>query len=136
MAKDSFGFGTEEITWDDPWGDNIALPHKRNKIITGKNAEKYNIYEGDDFQELLYKGHTLQDIDPKKYDPKAIQKLIAWYADAREKALLYIKAHPDNDHVIKAQNDKLSEIKHVMKQIYKHKDQELLGVKPEDVVRY
>ena len=119
MAKDKFGFGTEKITWDDPWGDNITLPHKSNKVITGKEAEKYNIYGDTGFQSLLYKGHTLQNIDSTKYDPEDIQKLMAWYADAREKALLYLKAQSDDTAVVKAQNRKLSEIKHVMDQIYK-----------------
>ena len=115
MAKDQFGFGTEKIQWDDPWGDNIVVPSKNRKIITGKEADKYDIY-GSGFQGLLYKGHTLQKIDPKNYDPEDIKKLMEWYDEARTTALRYLDEHADNEKVVAAQNKKLSEIQHVMKQ--------------------
>ena len=116
MAKDNFGFGTEKISWDDPWGDNITIPHKKGKPLSGKEAEKLNIYKGDGFQDLLYKVHTLQNIDFSEYNEEDISKLISWYTDAREKAILKSKAYSDNQNVVSAQNEKLNEIQHVMKQ--------------------
>ena len=115
MAKDSFGFGKEQIEWNDPWSDNIVIPSKNGKRITGKEAEKYDIY-GSGFEGLLYKGHTLQKIDPKNYSPEEIKKLMEWYAENRIKTLEYLDKYSDDQKIVAAQNEKLNEIQHVIKQ--------------------
>ena len=39
-----------------------------------------------------------------------ISKLISWYTDAREKAILKSKAYSDNQNVVSAQNEKLNDV--------------------------
>ena len=81
MAKDSFGFGTDKITWDDPWGDNIYLPYKDGKKLTGKKASKYNEYIPYDntFQGTLYQFHTKQDPDLSIVPDDELIELLNWY---------------------------------------------------------
>ena len=89
MAQDSFGYGTEkdELTWDDPWGDNITIPHRNSQRLTGEEAEKYNPFFGsmpkyhDYFQGTLYRFHTKQDPDLTKVPDEDLIRLMEWYSE-------------------------------------------------------
>mgnify|MGYP003117261602 FL=1 len=107
------------ITYDDPWGDNIQLPYKDGKLITGKEADKYSPFADFDFdfQHLLYKMHTKQKIDINKYSEDVINKAIAWYGDAEEKAIEKKMKYKDNEKVMNAQDGKLQEIDFFKKQL-------------------
>jgi hypothetical protein len=85
MAKDRFGFGKEEIQWDDPWGDNIFIPYKDGKPIRGKDAAKYTPYGGGGFQDILFKGHTGQEITAGAYKKEELKDAVKWYLNAMEK---------------------------------------------------
>ena len=107
------------ITYDDPWGDNIQLPYKDGKLITGKEADKHSPFADFDFdfQHLLYKMHTKQKIDINKYSEDVINKAITWYADAEEKAIEKKMKYKDNEKVMNAQDGKLQEIDFFKKQL-------------------
>lgn len=95
MAKDSFGFGTDKVSFNDPWGDNIYIPYKEKpykkgeKIdyIYGKEADKYNHWIGKDpdskyndyFQGTLFRFHTRQDPDLSKVSDDDLMRLMEWY---------------------------------------------------------
>lgn len=117
MARDRFGFGNEEVSWDDPWGDNISIPHKGGQRITGPEADKYSPYGNKGFQSLLYKGHTFQRINRDNYSDGDIQTAIEWYTKAAEEANRYLESHASNPQVVSAQQNKLKEVQFVMQQL-------------------
>ena len=86
MAKDKFGHGTEEIQWDDPWGDNIYIPIKNGKPITGKDAARYNHYGNSGFEDILFRGHTNQEITSSSYKNEDLSKAVNWYLEAMKTA--------------------------------------------------
>lgn len=108
-----------EITYDDPWGDNIQLPYKDGKLITGKDADKYSPFADFDFdfQHLLYKMHTQQKIDINNYSEDVLNKAITWYSDAEEKAIERKMKYKDNEKVMNAQDRKIQEIDFFKKQL-------------------
>ena len=117
MARDRFGHGTEEITWDDPWGDNIVIPHRGGQRITGPEADKYTPFDNEGFQSILYKGHTFQEINKDNYSEGDIQTAIEWYMHAAKEAKGYLESHAGNPGVVAAQQGKLKEVQFVMQQL-------------------
>ena len=110
---------SDNITYDDPWGDNIQLAYKDGKLITGKEADKYSPFADFDYgiEHLLYKIHTQQKIDINKYSDDVINEAINWYAEAEQKAIEYKMEYKDNEKVMNAQDRKLQEIDFFKKQL-------------------
>mgnify|MGYP003148810705 CR=1 FL=1 len=105
-----------KITWDDPWGDNIQVPHRNGEIITGPEADKHSPgFSG--FQAILYKGHTGQDIMPNAYDPEDVEKAIKWYREAGQTTASYIDKYSDDPKVMAAQERKMKEIYSMLEQL-------------------
>ena len=125
MSQGGETYNNPDIGYDDPWGDNITVPinKKTGEIIKGKEADKFDIYTKDKndryryFEQLLYKGHTFQKINPDEWSPKDIQRAKEWYIGAAQKAQEYMQKYSDNPDVMRAQQEKLEEVQFVMNQI-------------------
>ena len=122
--KDGFGYvsyqeGGEagEVSWDDPWGDNIQIPHRNGEVVTGPEADEYSPFGGEGFQSLLYKGHTFQEIDKGQYSQEDIEKAITWYQEVGQKTSDYIDKYSDDPKVMAAQERKMKEIQFMLQQL-------------------
>ena len=123
-VKDQFGYGsyqeggsTMEVSWDDPWGDNISIPHRNGEVVTGPEADEYSPFGGQGFESILYKGHTFQEIDTDQYNKEDIDKAIAWYQEAGQKTSDYIDKYSDDPKVMAAQERKMKEIQFMLQQL-------------------
>ena len=66
---------SDNITYDDPWGDNIQLAYKDGKLITGKEADKYGAMDTTELPFML-----IQDLYNKsgrdlKRSMKALERI-------------------------------------------------------------
>ena len=123
-VKDQFGYGSYqeggeagEVSWDDPWGDNISIPHRNGEVVTGPEADEYSPFGGQGFESILYKGHTFQEIDTDQYNKEDIDKAIAWYQEAGQKTSDYIDKYSDDPKVMAAQERKMKEIQFMLQQL-------------------
>ena len=106
-----------EVSWDDPWGDNISIPHRNGDVVTGPEADEYSPFGGQGFESILYKGHTFQEIDTDQYNQEDIDKAIAWYREAGQKTSDYIDKYSDDPKVMAAQERKMKEIQFMLQQL-------------------
>lgn len=112
--------GRSQIYFDDPWGDNIQIPHIGGNAIKGEKANAYNPFNNDgSLQDILYKGHTGQKINKQMYRPEAIQQAKEWYEQAAMQTRMIMEKHANNPAVMKAQEEKIREITSVLEQLTK-----------------
>ena len=117
-SKDRFGYGVkDDVSFDDPWGDNVSVPYKNGKMLTGKDAEPWNDTTGDGLESILYKGHTNQKINKNDYSQEDLARAIDWYSEAKKSVQERLIKYKDRPDVINAQKEKMAEINRVLSQL-------------------